>query len=82
MRDRLYRLFRKIALLGPTEEEADRINREDREANTQWILGGRVGIVHGVMEYGYRVDFSRVKPFVCTFEGCGCRKMDVEEVDE
>ncbi len=82
MRDRLYRLFRKIALLGPTEEEADRINREDREANTQWILGGRVGIVHGVMEFGGRVDFDNIEPERCKFEGCDCHKKDVDKDDE
>ncbi len=82
MRDRLYRLFRKIALLDPTEEEMERMNREDREANTQWMFGGRVGIVHSVMEFGGRVDFDSVEPEVCKFEGCDCHKKDVKEVDK
>ena len=73
MRDRLYRLFRKVALLGRTEEEMERMNREDMEANTVWILGGRVGIVHHFMEFGARIDVDEYAKYGCNVDGCDCK---------
>lgn len=47
-------IFRKVALLGPTREEIARMEREDREANTDWLPGGDVGVEHVFLEYGGR----------------------------
>lgn len=52
--DAAYRIFRKVALLGPTREEIKRMEREDREANTDWLPGGQGGVEHIFLEYGGR----------------------------
>lgn len=49
-----YMIFRKVALLGPTREEIKRMEREDREANTDWLPGGQGGVEHIFLEYGGR----------------------------
>lgn len=49
-----YMVFRKVALLGPTREEIERMEREDREANTDWLPGGQGGVEHIFLEYGGR----------------------------
>jgi len=49
-----YTIFRRVALLGPTREEIARMEREDREANTDWLPGGKYGVEHIFLEYGAR----------------------------
>ena len=56
MPGRLYSLFRKIAMLGPTEEEVDRMDREDREANRVRTPEGGVDMVYGTTAFGQRVE--------------------------
>jgi len=55
MPGRLYSLFRKIAMLGPTEEEMDRMDREDREAN-KVPIPGRPTMYYGITAFGQRVE--------------------------
>jgi len=57
MPGRLYSLFRKIALLGPTEEEMDRMDREDREANRVRIPG-KPTMYYGITAFGQRVEHN------------------------
>jgi len=56
MPGRLYSLFRKIALLGPTEEEMDRMDREDREANIVHTPGDGPTMYYGITAFGQRVE--------------------------
>lgn len=51
-----WRVFRKIAMIGPSYEEARRMEEEDRRANTEWLPGGRIGLIHGFSEFGARRD--------------------------
>jgi len=57
-----YAAFRRVAMVGPSDEELDRMEEEDRRANTEWILGGTVGIVHEFTEFGARRDDYGEKP--------------------
>ncbi|MDD9814321.1 MAG: hypothetical protein OXU37_08700, partial [Thaumarchaeota archaeon] len=50
------RMLRRLAMVGPSYEEMLRMEEEDRRANTEWILGGTVGIVHEFTEFGARRD--------------------------
>ncbi|RNJ72909.1 MAG: hypothetical protein EB832_02865 [Thaumarchaeota archaeon S14] len=50
------RILRRLAMVGPSYEEMVRMDEEDRRANTEWILGGTVGIVHEFTEFGARRD--------------------------
>ncbi|MDD9812931.1 MAG: hypothetical protein OXU86_07435 [Thaumarchaeota archaeon] len=56
MPGRLYSLFRKIAMLGPTEEEMIRMDREDMEANRVRIPGGGPDMYYGITAFGQRVE--------------------------
>lgn len=49
-----YVAFRKVAMIGPSDEELRRLEEEDRRANTEWLPGGRIGLVHGFSEFGAR----------------------------
>lgn len=49
-----WRIFRKVAMIGPSYEELRRMEEEDRRANTEWLPGGRIGLVHGFSEFGAR----------------------------
>ena len=52
----VHRAFRRIAMLSYTREEIERMAREDREANTDWLPGGKIGVEHCFMEFGARRD--------------------------
>jgi len=59
MPGRLYSLFRKIAMLGPTEEEIDRMDREDMEANrVRPLQDDGYNVYYGITAFGQRVEDS------------------------
>jgi len=59
MPGRLYSLFRRVAMLGPTEEEMDRMDREDREANrVRPLQDDGYNVYYGITAFGQRVEDS------------------------
>ncbi|MDD9812930.1 MAG: hypothetical protein OXU37_01450 [Thaumarchaeota archaeon] len=57
MPGRLYSLFRRIAMLGPTEEEMARMDREDREAcKVPPVQEDGYNVYYGITAFGQRVE--------------------------
>ena len=57
MPGRLYSLFRRIAMLGPTEEEMARMDRDDREAcKVPPVQEDGYNVYYGITAFGQRVE--------------------------
>ena len=64
------RILRRLAMVGPSYEEMLRMEEEDRRANTEWLPGGKIGLVHGFSEFGARRDPEETARVLGGRHGC------------